>query len=541
MLADGKGVRQMSRQNRLALLTSGVVLLLGLGAGLSRLHWRKQLHLRPGSSVWRLRYEVEFQAGKAGAQVVAGVPEGTSSCRLFRQKLSHSGMRQVLVRNKTADSLEVICQARKPGRYRLLAEYDLHYAPAANNRHLPARTVLTTPSRAHYLREERYIQVSDPTVLRALARLSSQTGGKKDALAGAVLRHCHREIGVVHGSGGEDAATALGGGGVNALGQARAMVALCRAAKLPARLVTGFVLAPSRQTTVHNWVEVFTGQGWQSYDPLFGYAGEVPATYLPVQRNGATIAVAKEGAVGLKSAFSLSQLPPPPGLNDSATPQLRDIFDLTRLPLSLQRTLAVILLLPLGALFTCLFRNLVGLQTFGTFTPSLIALSLYHADWRIGLAVLALIFLLGLLSRAFIERLKLLMVPRLSILLTLVVLALVFGLSAMVQLGISQSAEAVVLPLVIMTMLIERFHLAEQEDGPPFAIKLFLQTLVVTYGCFLLLAWQSLGWFLLIYPEFHCLTLAAMIWVGRYAGYRLTELWRFRDLVASRQSGGPGA
>ena len=40
-----------------------------------------------------------------------------------------------------------------------------------------------------------------------------------------------------------------------------------------------------------------------------------------------------------------------------------------------------------------------------------------------------------------------------------------------------------------------------------------------------------MGDFVLVYPEAHFFTIAIFILLGRYAGYRLTELWRFRDLV----------
>ena len=36
---------------------------------------------------------------------------------------------------------------------------------------------------------------------------------------------------------------------------------------------------------------------------------------------------------------------------------------------------------------------------------------------------------------------------------------------------------------------------------------------------------------LITYPELHLFTIAALIVLGRYTGYRLTELWRFRDIV----------
>jgi hypothetical protein len=51
----------------------------------------------------------------------------------------------------------------------------------------------------------------------------------------------------------------------------------------------------------------------------------------------------------------------------------------------------------------------------------------------------------------------------------------------------------------------------------------------------MILCWATVGRMLLVHPELHCFTIAALILLGRYSGYRLTELWRFRDLA------GPGA
>jgi hypothetical protein len=45
------------------------------------------------------------------------------------------------------------------------------------------------------------------------------------------------------------------------------------------------------------------------------------------------------------------------------------------------------------------------------------------------------------------------------------------------------------------------------------------------------LAWKSVGAMILVYPEIHFATLAALVMIGRYNGYRLTELWRFRALA----------
>ena len=77
-------------------------------------------------------------------------------------------------------------------------------------------------------------------------------------------------------------------------------------------------------------------------------------------------------------------MPPPSGAFDLQSHHPLDIFDLRRLPIELHEVLKVILLLPLGALVTAIVRTIVGLRTFGTFTPTLLALSFVYNDWLTG-------------------------------------------------------------------------------------------------------------------------------------------------------------
>ncbi len=85
--------------------------------------------------------------------------------------------------------------------------------------------------------------------------------------------------------------------------------------------------------------------------------------------------------------------------------------------------------------------------------------------------------------------------------------------------------------MVILTMTIERFFLTTEEDGSVFALQLMAGTVFMACCCYLVLRWQRVGAILLVYPELHLATIAVLILIGRYTGYRLTELWRFRDLA----------
>jgi 7 transmembrane helices usually fused to an inactive transglutaminase len=92
------------------------------------------------------------------------------------------------------------------------------------------------------------------------------------------------------------------------------------------------------------------------------------------------------------------------------------------------------------------------------------------------------------------------------------------------------------LPMIILSMSIERFHVSAEEDGLVHTIKLAAGTLFVAILCYLILGSEQVGECVLTYPETHFFTIAVFVMLGRYAGYRLTELWRFRDLVELREA-----
>jgi len=204
---------------------------------------------------------------------------------------------------------------------------------------------------------------------------------------------------------------------------------------------------------------------------------------------------------------------------------------LTRLPPSMQEIVSLILLLPIAALITTIFRNIIGIQTFGTFTPSLIAMSFIHADWRTGTIVLFIVLSVGILARWLLNKLQLLMVARLSIILALAVLCMVLAVSVLDYLSLTPSASAVVLPIVILTMMIERFNIIAEEDGLPNALKTFATTILVAACCFLVMKVAWVGRLALIFPEVQLFNIAILLLIGRYSGYRLSEIWRFRDIT----------
>ena len=62
------------------------------------------------------------------------------------------------------------------------------------------------------------------------------------------------------------------------------MISLCRANKIPARIVVGNVLRPSGKVGFHNWVEVyFHAYGWVAFDPTHADSSVNPTEYSKMQ------------------------------------------------------------------------------------------------------------------------------------------------------------------------------------------------------------------------------------------------------------------
>jgi len=89
--------------------------------------------------------------------------------------------------------------------------------------------------------------------------------------------------------------------------------------------------------------------------------------------------------------------------------------------------------------------------------------------------------------------------------------------------------------MVIMAMTIERMSIAWEERGASFAMKEGLGTLAVAALAYLVMSWQRLEHIVFVFPEVLLVLFAATLVLGRYSGYRLTELFRFRALARERE------
>lgn len=305
-------------------------------------------------------------------------------------------------------------------------------------------------------------------------------------------------------------------------------------AGIPARVMNGISLKQAgRDINTESWTEAYINERWWAYnaadghlyeptDRLNWWAGSDPFYQL---ENGqapvVTLAVKKHTENRLTEAMWRGD------------PVREAIYKISifNLPVDIQLVFTVLLLLPLGTLVVCFMRQVIGLPTFGTFMPILVALAFRETQLLWGLVLFTTIISLGLAFRSYLNRLQLLMVPRLSAIMILVIIA-IYGISILTFNLNTQSGLSVSLfPLVIITMLIERISITWEEYGAPTALKSSFGSLVVAAIGYLVMNNDQISHLMITFPELLLIVLVFTIMIGRYNGYKLTEYYRFRNLT----------
>jgi hypothetical protein len=122
-------------------------------------------------------------------------------------------------------------------------------------------------------------------------------------------------------------------------------------------------------------------------------------------------------------------------------------------------------------------------------------------------------------------------VPRLALMLSLVVIVLITGVVAANYQELPATRYVALFPMVILTGMIERFWTLEVEDGTAASFRTLLSTGLIAASIALFLSMPAVATHMFRYPETLGLIMAAQLLIGRYTGFRLTELFRFRDFL----------
>ena len=392
---------------------------------------------------------------------------------------------------------------------------------------------------ASYLIAEPGIQKDDPQIGAALLRV---VPAEKPTILDAVTRiHRHLQDNFANRnfSGYTDALTALKLGEASCNGKSRLFVAMARKLNLPARLVGGLVMQQGSKRTTHQWIEVYISGHWVPFDTINDHFAEIPANYLTLYY-GDLVLFKHTANVNFQYFFNISkQLV---AQRDTQTALSQSMLNMTNLYAFFERVgisqnlLTILLMLPLGALVTVVFRNVIGLETFGTFLPALIASAARETGLLWGIIGFLVIVLLSAVVRRALDWLQLLHSPKMAIMLTTVVIVMMAITVGGVQFGLFDLAHMTLFPIAILAITAERVALMEAEQGALKVAHITLMTLIVIAACYAVMESLFMQSLILAFPELLLVVIALNLWLGKWIGIRVMEFVRFRRLILDTQT-----
>lgn len=397
------------------------------------------------------------------------------------------------------------------------------------------------PSLKEYLQPEKGVQVNNPLIEDTLKKLfpNHQQPTLLEALT-KIHRYLQDQFANKNFSGFTDAITALKLREASCNGKSRLFLALARKLNIPTRLVGGVVMQPGSKRTSHQWVQAYVNGHWVPFDTINDHFAEIPANYVTLYYGD--LGLFKHTTnINFQYFFKINKrMMPRIEAQDKLS---RSEFNITNIYSAFERVgisqnlLKILLMIPLGALVIVIFRNVIGIETFGTFLPALIAAASRETGLLWGLIGFTLIIITSSLVRRLLDWVHLLHSPKMAIMLTTIVVVMLLMTVFGVQFGLFDLAHITLFPIAILAITAERFAILEVEQGWRKALFITFNTSIVIAAAYVVMDSLFLQSMILAFPELLFVIIALNLWLGKWIGMRVSEFYRFRKLIFGKTNG----
>lgn len=210
--------------------------------------------------------------------------------------------------------------------------------------------------------------------------------------------------------------------------------------------------------------------------------------------------------------------------------------------------LLLLLMLPVIAMVVVFMRQVVGLTTYGLYTPLILTTSFMVLGLKFALLTLFLAIFVSTLARYLLKNTRMLYIPKLGIVVAIVALALlgflVLGIS--LQLFDRQFFSIAIFPMLIIGTLAEKFTSVQSKQSFISTLLITLQTIFTAIVAYVLVGgemelifttvrWDFISNLLRSYPEIIFVALAIMVFLGKWTGLRIVEYIRFREILRHQE------
>jgi len=498
--------------------------------GIKVIHGGQVVSYTPAQHLWRVSMILNIAGQGARAKVRMTLPKKTPRQIIYNEhfedaQMSFSISDRTVTGNRMGYWRSELLDDSRSIQYSFSTQLKSESFLIPENLELPEDPVAAYPQELQpWLNASELIQSTDPKMKKLLKKIIG-----KDKRTHLVLRRIFNfvvcEVKYQSEIGSKDAKETLEKLVADCGGQTRLFVALSRAAGIPSRMVGGLIMNDSVKNITHVWAENYISGTWVPFDTTNDYFAYLPNHYLELYR-GDTALIRHLGLSKIEYFFSIRKEKMPPVDNP---------WSLYVLPIHFQSSVKFLLLIPIGALVVTFFRTVFGVATFGTFAPILLALAFRQISLGIGLLCLGIVIFFGWILRKILDSLKILVIPRLSIIVTMVIIFIMAMNVVAFNLGHQNILYITLFPMIIITWTIERLSVIQIEDGTKAAFKAGAGTILVSVAAYYIMEIRELHAYLFAFPELLLVVMALLLLLGRYTGFRVLELWRFREFKKARR------
>jgi len=212
-----------------------------------------------------------------------------------------------------------------------------------------------------------------------------------------------------------------------------------------------------------------------------------------------------------------------------------------------QTSILLLLMLPIVATIIAFWRQIIGLRTFGIYAPIVITFAFYELGitdngislmrgLKYGWALALVVFIAAAFAHELTKKIRLHYLPKMSIVLSIVALAVFAMLILASYLNRSGFISVDILPLLLMITVSEQLISIYIKKGRKVTYILTLGTLFISTLIFILISWDKVQDLVLRYPHLVLITFIINLIIGKWIGFRLNEYLRFKNLFTESET-----
>ncbi|HLB60701.1 MAG TPA: 7TM domain-containing protein [Patescibacteria group bacterium] len=194
-------------------------------------------------------------------------------------------------------------------------------------------------------------------------------------------------------------------------------------------------------------------------------------------------------------------------------------------------TLLLLLLLPFLATAIAFFRHIVGLPTLGILFPVALSITLLATGIVTGLVLLAMILLGTFIARVLLRKLRIMHMPKLALSVMLLSLFVFAALVVGALYGVLTVKKLSIFPVLLLILLSERIIELHLERKMTETTIITATNITLGIAGFFILSAKPVQNMILLYPELIFVLIPLNIAIGRYFGLRISEYFRFKDIL----------